>query len=438
MSRPKRKAACMGTGGYKEGTEQDGYIWDRAMLGEGPYGALFSNDGWERPAGTTHPAAAPHKKPATGAGEGRKEPHGHQPGEGREGQTERENRASGASAREGQEELEAWMSANRNTNTTAAYASAWKQFDRWVNETVNPVRQEGEKVDSTRPSEIDVAGYMRYVVTEQGRPISAVTAALAAIADKVRYATTAEYNPCQGKRVAAMRAVLVSMAPEGTGQKTAIGWAVLCGVVGAARREERTHTGTTQGWIAARDATLILLAYYGFLRGSEVVRMRRGEVRIGRSEDGADMLVVKVDRMAKNDAERKGHERLVTRQTEGEGDMCAVEAVRRWLTTPPRAGPQGALFPTEKGGEMSVDTPRGRLKHWLTKSGVTDAGAYGFHSLRAGGATQAAKNGVSEEDIKRHGNWKSDAVRAYIRPDEEDRLGASAALGGAAAAAGGQ
>jgi integrase len=78
---------------------------------------------------------------------------------------------------------------------------------------------------------------------------------------------------------------------------------------------------------------------------------------------------------------------------------------------------------------MRPDTPRGRLKHWMRQSGVADVRVYGFHSLRAGAATASAKAGVSERDIKQHGNWASDAVRAYIRPDEEERLRASNALG---------
>ena len=40
------------------------------------------------------------------------------------------------------------------------------------------------------------------------------------------------------------------------------------------------------------------------------------------------------------------------------------------------------------------------------------------------------------EHLKLHGNWKSDAVRLYIRPDEGDRLQASAALGAGSGGAG--
>jgi hypothetical protein len=69
---------------------------------------------------------------------------------------------------------------------------------------------------------------------------------------------------------------------------------------------------------------------------------------------------------------------------------------------------------------MSTETPRGRLKRWLELIGVADSSEYGFHSLRTAGATDAAKAGVSERHIKAHGNWKSDAVRRYMRLDTEN------------------
>jgi integrase len=138
-------------------------------------------------------------------------------------------------------------------------------------------------------------------------------------------------------------------------------------------------------------------------------------------------MKVYVNPLCKNDKERKGHERLVMERKERK--ICPVRAMREYLeeATPGRAGDQ--LFPTEEGGKMSVDTPRGRLHYWLRKAGVEREKEYGFHSLRAGAATASAKAGVPEEQIKLHGNWKSDAVRKYIRPDREDRLKASGALG---------
>ena len=80
---------------------------------------------------------------------------------------------------------------------------------------------------------------------------------------------------------------------------------------------------------------------------------------------------------------------------------------------------------------MKTGTPRGRLQHWLREAHYSDEerATYGFHSLRSGAATDAHRQGVTEEEIKLHGNWKSDAVQVYMRPAMEARLRTSGALG---------
>ena len=48
---------------------------------------------------------------------------------------------------------------------------------------------------------------------------------------------------------------------------------------------------------------------------------------------------------------------------------------------------------------------------------------FGLHSLRSGGATAAARNGVSDRLFKNHGRWKSENVKdGYVRDKLEDIL----------------
>ena len=79
-------------------------------------------------------------------------------------------------------------------------------------------------------------------------------------------------------------------------------------------------------------------------------------------------------------------------------------------------------------GTLSTNTPRHRLIYWLEQIDTKDSTKYGFHSLRAGGASEAARAGVHERDIKQHGNWASDAVRVYLTAGTEERLHASDAI----------
>ena len=55
---------------------------------------------------------------------------------------------------------------------------------------------------------------------------------------------------------------------------------------------------------------------------------------------------------------------------------------------------------------------------------------YGLHSLRAGGASAAAKNGVSDRLISKQGRWASESARnGYIEDDKKTRLGVTLSLG---------
>jgi integrase len=315
-------------------------------------------------------------------------------------------------------ELQAWMTENRNQNTAATYASGWNQFRKWVDTVSNPGSTGDAQMDAERPEEEDVARYMRYMVETKRSPMSSVAGALAAIADHLRTKRSATYDPCQGRIIDLMRSTLTARATM-AGQKKELSWALLKRVLDAIGQAEGDET-------AGRDRCMILLSYFFFLRGSDVVRVRRRDISFSGTEQGRVMHLA-VSPLCKNDKERKGHERLMGEREEGK--VCMVEVMEEYLGATAGGAGEELLFRTVAGGPMHADTPRGRLRHWLRRAGVEDEMQYGFHSLRAGAATAAAKAGVAEEQIKQHGNWKSDAVRRYIRPDTEDRLKASDALG---------
>ena len=55
---------------------------------------------------------------------------------------------------------------------------------------------------------------------------------------------------------------------------------------------------------------------------------------------------------------------------------------------------------------------------------------FGLHSLRSGGATAAARNGVLDRLYKNHGWWKSDKVKdGYVRDNLENISKVSLNLG---------
>lgn len=59
-----------------------------------------------------------------------------------------------------------------------------------------------------------------------------------------------------------------------------------------------------------------------------------------------------------------------------------------------------------------------------------DSKCFGTHSLRAGGATAAVNNGVSDRLFKRHGRWKSKKAKdTYVKDDISRLLSVSASFG---------
>ena len=113
-------------------------------------------------------------------------------------------------------DLLAFIATERNQNTSAAYASAWRQFEKWAAAVENPLRTPAEAVDLTHPTEADVGQYIRYMVKTKGSPMSSVNVALAGISDRLRYITDEHYHPCRGKIIDMVRGVLTISATPST------------------------------------------------------------------------------------------------------------------------------------------------------------------------------------------------------------------------------
>ena len=355
---------------------------------------------------------------------------------------ERPESAQRLSATEDTQQLQQWVQEQRNANTARTYDSNMRQFVRWAH-------GEGSAglivpIDVDRPSDTNVAAYMRYMVMKLHRPMTTVGVHLSAIANHVRFATGGDSgydNPTKGPIVKAMRSVLTDHAPRPGGQqKRAMSWddlrQLMTVIGGVAGPPTISASLDSVQWMARRDMTMILMGFFFLLRRSEIVRMKRKDVSLLRMESkGVDtkVLQVYVNEKSKNDYERKGHMRVAAERS-GQ-TICVIRSLADYVVNCERskpcriASPEDPLFPRLEGGPMSEDTPNGRLQHWLGVAQMEQPTSYGFHSLRAGAATDAYRNGATEEWIKEHGNWKSDAVKIYIRKGIEERLATSAVLG---------
>jgi len=78
---------------------------------------------------------------------------------------------------------------------------------------------------------------------------------------------------------------------------------------------------------------------------------------------------------------------------------------------------------------ISYTTARSNVLELIRKIGLNEK-LFGLHSLRSGGATAAARNGVPDRLFKNHGRWKSEKVKdGYVKDKLEDILKVTLCLG---------
>ena len=157
-----------------------------------------------------------------------------------------------------------------------------------------------------------------------------------------------------------------------------------------------------------RDRAILLLGFALSARRSEIAAINVGDLTFERKG-----LVVKT-RKSKTDRKGKGHDRGVPRLANP--DLCAVRAVKAWMTA---AGiTRGALFRTFS---MKNDLQSNRIDPYDVAravqrvTGKTLEGDFAAHSLRSGYITSAARAGIGVPEIMHHTNHKSmDTVLGYV------------------------
>ena len=72
------------------------------------------------------------------------------------------------------------------------------------------------------------------------------------------------------------------------------------------------------------------------------------------------------------------------------------------------------LFPAEAQKFRQI------IKSWLKGIGVPEVDRYSAHSLRRGGAAAAARMGIEDSVIQRHGRWRSWCFVVYTQIERRD------------------
>ncbi|WP_242454723.1 tyrosine-type recombinase/integrase [Bailinhaonella thermotolerans] len=180
-----------------------------------------------------------------------------------------------------------------------------------------------------------------------------------------------------------------------------------------------------------RDRAVLVLGFALMGRRSELVALDIDDIVVTR--DGLEVTI----RMSKTDQDARGE--TVPVPYGSHPDTCPVRVVQAWIAVLAEAGVtsgpllrgvdrHGRLSGTDKatgrgGARMSGHGINLIVRRAAEKAGLPDAEKFTAHSLRAGGATAAARNGAPVSAIARHGRWSenSPVVHGYVRQADKWR-----------------
>ncbi len=182
--------------------------------------------------------------------------------------------------------------------------------------------------------------------------------------------------------------------------------------------------------IDVRDRALLLMGFAGAFRRSELVALDVEDITD--TDEGLRIAV----RRSKADQEGDGD--AVGLPYGSNPATCPVRAWRAWLEVSEiTEGPAfRAITRHDKAARRRISARRltaeavaAVVKRRAEAAGF-DETTFAGHSLRAGFATEAFRQGVPELSVMRHGRWKSSAsMRGYIREGSLWRDNAAAKLG---------
>lgn len=181
-----------------------------------------------------------------------------------------------------------------------------------------------------------------------------------------------------------------------------------------------------------RFISACLLGYAGFMRSEEVINLRRCDLVFNNA-----YMSVFIE-SSKTDKYRDGAWLLIARTGTKLCPVVNMEKYLLWAEIPEDS--EGYLFgnvtATKNGYKLRQDGKHISYSNFRDlfiesfKPHVADITKYGLHSLRSGGASEAANRGIPDRLFKRHGRWASESAKdGYIKDSINERLKVSLSLG---------
>ncbi|MEV7011922.1 tyrosine-type recombinase/integrase [Streptosporangium sp. NPDC051022] len=303
------------------------------------------------------------------------------------------------------------------TTTGRAYARDWSAFTTWC------ATHGRTPLPATAETLAEYVTHLAATPTRTGRlpAPSTVERALACIQSRHKLAgTTADARPAR----LALRAYRRQQADAGKRARKAPP-----AELDALRRMlDATAPDTLAG---LRDRAALVLGFALMGRRSELAALDIGDVAL--TADGLEVFIGR----SKTDQDALGE--TVPLPYGSHSETCPVRVVQAWIAALAEygvtSGPllrgvdrHGRLTGTTGAAGKAVTRMSGHglnllVRRAAVRAGLPNAETFSAHSLRAGGATAAAKAGAPVSAIARHGRWseKSPVVHGYIRTADKWR-----------------
>jgi hypothetical protein len=154
-----------------------------------------------------------------------------------------------------------------------------------------------------------------------------------------------------------------------------------------------------------RNVAMLFIGFYGFLRVSELLALRVSDLGLH-----GEVLRLTI-RRSKCDQTSRGRVVLIERS---ESRYCAVALLTRFVSLVEPS--ERHLFCAHRLNAPVTCSSFTKVVRDAAQAIGCDPRAFSPHSLRSGGATEAARRGWSREEIARHGRWASmQSVDRYVQ-----------------------
>jgi integrase len=184
-----------------------------------------------------------------------------------------------------------------------------------------------------------------------------------------------------------------------------------------------------------RDQAFLVLLYFGFLRRSETLALRLGDISVRRTPEGRLYLHLLI-RKSKTDIYSEGVELCIAYSSQsGIAVFLLVQLyldyLKLWSVSPQEALFQSFVDKSERPvttSSLGKDALSARLRYYLKLVAQENPGlgldvtTYASHSLRRGGVSAAWQCDVGRELLKGHGRWSSDAIDLYLHAGLDTKL----------------